>query len=166
MKAWTELKADGKAEAIKAIWEPDISAAQIAANFHGASRNAVIGFYNRHKDKLLEYPLQLPPKNKPCLWHERRKAQGKAERQKRKKVVVRLFDSEPLPKPKAPPPEARNVPLMDLQARECRFATNDADKGDIHLFCGCRTEWNESYCEYHMQIAWKPFRPRDYREAA
>lgn len=163
---WQALKTAGKIEAVRAVWEPDISAAKIAAHFNGVTRNAIIGLYNRHRDKLADCPLQLPPKNKACLWHERRKAQGRTERAAKKKVVVRLFDSEPLPKPKAPPPEARNVPLLDLQARECRFATNDADKGEQHLFCGCSTEWNESYCSYHMEITWRPFRPRDYQKAA
>ena len=42
---------------------------------------------------------------------------------------------------------SRNVPLMMLEARECRWPVNNAAPGEEHLFCGL--EADGPYCAHH-----------------
>lgn len=59
---WHQLTIQGRIDAIKAVWHPGMSAAQIADSLPGCpSRNAIIGVYHRHAKHLAAYPLQTPP---------------------------------------------------------------------------------------------------------
>jgi GcrA cell cycle regulator len=49
-------------------------------------------------------------------------------------------------------PDSRNIPLADLEPGMCRYATNDAYRGERHLFCGHKTELGSSWCPYHENI--------------
>lgn len=66
-------------------------------------------------------------------------------------------------KPQAPavPPQARNVSLVDLGPRECRYATSEDSP---HTFCGARTDAGQSWCDFHKSIVFQP--PRKALEAA
>lgn len=45
-------------------------------------------------------------------------------------------------------------PLSMLRARQCRFAVNDAERGQEHLFCGA--EADGSWCAYHRALVYQP----------
>ncbi|GAA4108661.1 GcrA family cell cycle regulator [Aminobacter aganoensis] len=44
---------------------------------------------------------------------------------------------------------SRHVPLADLSRFECRWAVNDAAKGEDHLFCGHPSVLDSPYCAHH-----------------
>lgn len=45
---------------------------------------------------------------------------------------------------------SRQMPLVALGARDCRFAVNDAAPGEDHLFCGHRAAPGKPYCAHHL----------------
>lgn len=165
---WRDLTPEGRVEAIKAVWEDGMSAKQIALAlpYHGVSRNAVIGILHRHKAKLTGIHLQPFGSNG---WvkgqpRKRRKSRAKPASERlprpaprpRIKVVSPsiLFEhvpSKPLPESVFVPGECLTVgrPIHLLGLNECRWAVNDADKGELHLFCGAPAEG--SWCECHRR---------------
>lgn len=139
MMHWKHLKCQEKIEAIKVIWEAGMSARHIAANFDGATRFAVIGLYGRHGDKLKDHPLRLP-----C------NQLGAARVRKEKTVSIR-HPTAPQP-PRRPPayvggPILAGKPLMMVGAKECRWPVNDAEVGEVHLFCAMPADG--IYCSHH-----------------
>lgn len=47
------------------------------------------------------------------------------------------------------PIDSLGLPLSDLNLRQCRFAVNNAAKGEQHLFCGHPVKIGSSFCEHH-----------------
>lgn len=138
---WREIGTLAKIEAIREVWFPGCSTAQIAAHFNDVSRNAIIGIYNRYgPTHLADKPLNA------------RSPINKAGVERKKRVVARVVKfrgSKPLPELVERAVEYRlcGKPLMMLEARECRFPVNEAEGEDIHLFCGRPAE--RSYCDHH-----------------
>lgn len=165
---WRDLTPEGRVEAIKAVWEDGMSSKQIACAlpYHGVSRNAVIGILHRHKAKLTGIHLQPFGSNGWVKGNPRkpRKSRAKPAGERlprpaprpRIKVVSPsiLFEhapSKPLPEPAFVPGERLTVgrPIHMLGHGECRWAVNDADKGELHLFCGAPADG--SWCECHRR---------------
>lgn len=46
-------------------------------------------------------------------------------------------------------PTTLDLPLAELSRNQCRFATNNAVKGEPHLFCGLDTKSGSSFCDHH-----------------
>jgi hypothetical protein len=69
-----------------------------------------------------------------------------------------LFQTRQIPKP-----EARRIPLFELQANECNWPVA-ADKTAIggQLFCGATTEEKRGWCPYHAFIGYAPRSGRRY----
>lgn len=66
--------------------------------------------------------------------------------------------STPLPSPEPIAPrvqlEPRNLRLMQLTARTCKWPVNDPPRGvNGHLFCGHKTTPGKSWCAYHCERA-------------
>ena len=55
-----------------------------------------------------------------------------------------------------PCPPSMNMVLFDMDLTQCRYPTNDAPKGGLHLFCG-NAVWDlgKPYCAYHAAIVKK-----------
>ena len=148
---WRQLSTAEKIEAVKTAWEPGVSASQIAANFNGVTRNAVIGLYHRYPDDLAGVPLKKPTASV--------KAMVKAKARKnytvrvpstiRPKIDAPQMEPEPEPLPEIGEVEAHlcGRPLPMLSAHQCRWPVNDAPYGEMHLFCGVPADG--SYCEAH-----------------
>ena len=47
-----------------------------------------------------------------------------------------------------------------LQPRDCRWAVNDADVGEQHLFCSITSEEGKHYCTHHLSVLYQPRRDR------
>lgn len=45
--------------------------------------------------------------------------------------------------------EPRNLSIMDLEWRDCRWPVNSPAKGEEHLFCGHKRAHGSSYCAVH-----------------
>jgi GcrA cell cycle regulator len=50
-------------------------------------------------------------------------------------------------------PDARRVPIKELQAGQCRWPVNDAKPGEEHLFCGAKARAGSSYCKDHYSVS-------------
>lgn len=151
---WKELGTQGRIDAIRSVWAPNCSAAQIAAHFDGATRNSVIGAYHRHGKHLLDMPLTA----RSAINEAGRKS--KQLRAARATVSVRPEPSQPkpLPVPRLIDSEHRlcGKPLVMLKAKECRWSVNEEEQGGLHLFCGRPAEG--SYCAHHRMRSYQPVR--------
>lgn len=140
---WRQLSTAEKIEAVKSTWFKGISAREIAARFDGASRNAVIGLYDRYPDDLASAPLNKP---KGAVKAEARAKTG------RNFIVRRPSTRKPIA-PTTPVVEQAGEyhvcgrPLMMLARGRCKWPVNDAEVGETHLFCCVPA--NGSYCEAH-----------------
>lgn len=45
-----------------------------------------------------------------------------------------------------------NLPLHELDADQCKYATNDAQGREVHLFCGQPVKEGHSWCEGHYRV--------------
>lgn len=149
---WKELTREGRIEAIRSVWFPGCSTAQIAANFADTTRNAIIGVYNRYGKEFLS--------DKPLRSHAAADADKKHKNRRARKAMRFL----PVP-PKPLPPlveiafEHRlcGKPLLKLGANECKWSVNDASGEDLHIFCGMPADG--SYCHHHRTRAHQPRTP-------
>lgn len=142
------------------LWAEGLSAARIAAELKirlgtTKTRSAVLGFANRHPDRFAPRGRGTnkvaekisAARNRPKQHLHAGNIAGKRE--------ARAHD----PAFKAPTPRAaakaydaasRQMPLVALGARDCRFAVNDAAPGEEHLFCGHRAAPGKPYCAHHL----------------
>jgi hypothetical protein len=147
------------------------SAGQIAASFsvefRGITRNAIIGVIRRNK-RLREIGLYFGNKGtgRPGrmrdlvktgeirkLFSTANSVPALKQRKPADWTIKGRGQSKP---PQAisphPSPDSRNLPLADLEPGMCRYATNNAYRGERHLFCGHKTELGSSWCPYHENI--------------
>lgn len=161
---WRQLTTKGRIDAIRDVWVPGCSTAQIAAHMEGATRNAIIGMYHRFPNSLTDRPLvsrgiagntskareekkrkQSPEANSlGFLWRDIAGHPFRAQ-----KAAPKL----PAPKTTASEHRLCGKPLMLLQAKECKWPVNEAARGELHLFCAMPTEG--TYCEHHKMRAYQ-----------
>jgi len=144
---WKNIGTQGRIDAIRSVWVPKCSAAQIAAHFEGATRNSIIGTYHRHIAHLFDTPLTA----RSAINEAGRKKKQRIAAPRRAVAFIRPEPgvSKPLPAPRAVAHEAKlcGKPLLMLNAHECRWPVNDADREQLHLFCGMPAE--STYCAHH-----------------
>lgn len=154
---WSELTTvEARIEAIKSAYQPGFSSRDIGAQL-GTTRNAIIGMFNRHGDKLA--CCAMPP---PYGGKERRSKPKpivlaippKPGKPKSPSKSVPIFAADPVIEPAMGGPIVVGRPLMMLGARQCRWPVNDAAVGELHLFCGEKAEG--SYCPHHARrLVWR-----------
>lgn len=120
------------------------TAAKIGALF-GKSKNAIIGIVQR--DGSLRAIGFKHGSNGGGL----RKGQKRTPRAKT--VPVGPVQGAPLPEPLSERHVA-GLPMAALASQQCRFPVNDAEKGEIHLFCGSPSKG--PWCEYHRSLVYQP----------
>jgi GcrA cell cycle regulator len=138
---------------VRQWWQQGYSAGQIAQMLGtGRTRNSVIGFVNRHMKDRPARKISVPatPRNP-------RKRGGP-------KLVPADTSGRRLPEHDRPVPLM--LPLDVLKARQCRFACNDADIGETHLFCGADTREGSNFCDYHSAICYTPLIAKSRRKRA
>lgn len=119
----------------------NLSGAQIARHFQGATRNMIIGLV--HRDKNLKAVGFARKPGEPL---------SSVPKPKRKR------SASSVPTVEAPPPAAKQVrvgdpqtvgqPIINLPLRgRCKFPVNNVGRHELHLFCGlpCKGSW----CEFH-----------------
>lgn len=164
---------------IKECLHHGMSASQIGAEL-GVSRNSIIGRVGRNKELAqigFARKSGWPGQRVETLKKRKSRAKPASERiarpapRPRIKVVSPsiLFEqapSKPLPEPVFIPGERLTVgrPIHMLGHGECRWPVNDADKGELALFCGAKGAG--SWCLFHERLVYKPISLRAERLAA
>ena len=156
MMHWKELDTPGKIEAVKQVWEPGMSAADIARQFDGASRGAVIGMFYRYAGHLAPCFLKANTNRKwkaNVVTKPRKPREPKAKKPQREKFKqTTVVHFKPLARPEPYRVRSDGVstagrPILQLEAGQCRWPVNDAAPDELHLFCGLPSQG--SYCDHH-----------------
>lgn len=155
MMHWQNLDRQGKIDAIRTVWRDGMSAAQIAAHFHGATRNAIVGMYDRWGDRLEGHPLR-PATVQPNVVRVPRAPRRRAK--PRATVPAKIFKAKPKPA-FAEEQQLAGVPMMMLGPRQCKWPVNEAEIGELHLFCGL--EADGSFCAHHHSRAFRKHLDRE-----
>lgn len=136
--SWT----DDRVETLRKLWGEGKTAAEIAKELGGVTRNAVIGKAHRLKLSNRVSPIQQNKKPLPKPANQQKTVQPKEKKTApvAKTVVVKT--------------DQRNVPLSELKANECRWADGDPREKDFG-FCGCRTVAGLPYCAEHAKVAYQ-----------
>jgi hypothetical protein len=138
---WKALDTPAKIEAVKSIFQPGMSGSQIAACFDGATRNAVIGLFHRYPGNFAGVKLRT-----------------RTDVADRVRVAKRRFKSKTaksiaIPEPAPGEMQLCGRPIDALAKIDCRWPVNDAEVGELHLFCGVPTE--ATYCSHHASRAYR-----------
>jgi GcrA cell cycle regulator len=141
--AWT----DESISRLKRLVADGHSASQIASQFGGISRNAVIGKVTRLGLKLGSGKLM--PKAEPVV--------RAARVRKAKPDPVKIAELQDF-MDRAPPPVVESIPkpksldltLMELERDSCRWP--EGERAAI-TFCGHISEQGKSYCAYHARLS-------------
>ncbi|WP_418459795.1 GcrA family cell cycle regulator [Brucella intermedia] len=161
-RVWTEERRN----AVAAFLQEGLSASEIGSRL-SVSRNAVIGVIHRDS-RLSEIGLAgtvggaRTPKAASSPYKSGR-VKTAARRSPARTVSIQpaetaapavepepAFVCEELPDfDNDAAVEALNLPLTDLSRHQCRFAVNNAAKGEQHLFCGHPVKIGSSFCEHH-----------------
>ena len=136
--SWTEERV----ALLKKLWGEGKTAAEIAKELGGVTRNAVIGKAHRLKLSNRLSPIQ----------------------QNNKKPAPAANVSTPVEKPiqkrvkKAPPPpsdeDIEGVSLSELKEKMCRWPIGDPKEPGFR-FCGCQAIAGLPYCGEHAKIAYQ-----------
>ncbi len=132
---WTIERTDE----VKALWASGLSAAQVAEEMGGVSRNAVLG--KLHRLKVRERPKTLKP------------PRPKLKRRSPRKMAPRPLDlllAEPLLMELSPDA----MTIEGLTPETCRWPLSDP-RHDM-LYCGSQRHAPFVYCTRHAQIAYRP----------
>lgn len=157
MSFWTKERVE---KAIK-LWNEGYSASCVAETLGGGvTRNAVIGKMNRMRITFGANIKTRAPSTRATV-ARRKKVKAKPSRVatalSTAKQWPRNIPFDPVEPTPIPAPSkiagARNVPLLDLEDHQCRFPTNDAKRGEPHLFCGMRSIPGMPYCLQHTEQA-------------
>lgn len=145
------------------MWREGYSASQIADVLgNGRTRNSVIGFIYRHvhgsprrshrRTRSRVAVASLPPKT---LKQPAAAAQAPAM----KRV-------EPAPALDTAGQPALLLRLEDMKHGQCRFACNQAVRGEEHLFCGHPVWGTSAYCAEHHRLCYVPSIEKSIRKRA
>ncbi len=147
--SWT----DERVSILKKLWGEGHTAAEIAKQLGGVTRNAVIG--KAHRLKLSNRVSPIQQNKKPANSNktiERKKMVVKAKAAntpsvQKKPSVDPIVESKPINKDDL-------YSLMDLQPRMCRWPSGDP-KEECFGFCGDKTLPGLPYCAEHAKVAYQ-----------
>lgn len=137
--SWT----DERVSLLKQLWGEGKTAAEIAQELGGVTRNAVIGKAHRLKLSGRASPIQ-PTK----------KTVSKIKPKKIDKVQASNNNVAPFVPEASPDDDKIKVALMDLGAKMCRWPIGDPKRENFG-FCGDTTVAGIPYCMRHAQTAYQ-----------
>lgn len=150
MTLWYEGHLDQIAQ-----WLRDgLSAREIAANFDGVTRNAVIGLVGRRAE-LSEIGFAHAPRGGETTEDKvariRREKAPRPEKPKKEPKTVEDNAEVVRPDIAATIYDANSlrVELQNIPVGGCHWPVNDVPKGGVFLFCGCNAMPEKPYCEVH-----------------
>tara|TARA_A200000113_G_scaffold59645_1_gene50973 strand:+ start:999 stop:1562 length:564 start_codon:yes stop_codon:yes gene_type:complete len=153
--SWTE----DRVAILKKLWGEGKTAAEIAKELGGVTRNAVIGKAHRLKLSNRVSPIQQNKKPAPkvvATTAPKVLAANTAPKERKVSTPANMDAPAPkLPSSKNKGPKiGGNIPLADLKPNECRWADGDPKEEDFG-FCGCKTLPGLPYCAEHAKIAYQ-----------
>lgn len=164
MKAIPKTWTDEDAVQVAKLIGSGLTFEKIAEAF-GVTKNAMISFVKRRPELEALNRVRTDSK-KPQTKEEKRlraaEYRKKCSEAKAKAKTAGAIIEQPKPKPAAPiqlPVKRRDDlqavgrPLSVIGTFECRWAVNDAERGQEHLFCGSHIEAGSRYCPYHKTKA-------------
>lgn len=158
--SWTEERV----ATLKKLWGEGKTAAEIAKELGGVTRNAVIGKAHRLKLSNRLSPIQQTAKKSATSAASKPKTEDK-------KAAISASAAASQPKKKMPKPANMDIPftgkgvkLADLKEKMCRWPIGDPQEADFK-FCGCANTPGLPYCEEHARLAYQTTsRSRKLRE--
>jgi GcrA cell cycle regulator len=166
---WT----DERVELLKKLWADGLSASQIAGEFGGITRNAVIGKVHRlGLSGRAKAPSAAPRQRKPrpaghFIRTSRPVARGNTALAHDLSLLFEEHVQEAEPELENIIPIGQRVSIMQLTEATCHWPIGDPGSPDF-AFCGGKTvAAGMPYCGYHSRIAYQPAqdRRRDRRVA-
>ena len=159
---WT----DERVELLKKLWSDGLSASQIAAEFGGITRNAVIGKVHRlglsGRAKAPSSSAPRPRKPRPpahFMRPPRPVTRGNTALATR---PLHELDPEPEPMPEMADnviPLGQRVSILQLTEATCHWPCGDPGSPDF-FFCGGKAIEGSPYCGYHWRRAYQPLHDR------
>lgn len=138
---WEELSKGARLLLVAPLAAKNMSASQIASEV-GATRNAIVGFCNRNRDKV-----QLSGATRKQA-EKARRAISSTTTPRPVKRALRLAAAHRngvwLPIPGTTP-----VHILDHVEGQCRWPVGD---DDARTYCGCVVAKRSSYCEHHGSL--------------
>jgi GcrA cell cycle regulator len=148
--SWT----DERIETLKALWAAGYSAAKIAEQLRGCTRNAVIGKLHR-----LNLTTSYAPTRSTIVANSsapKRKRPAKAPRdegtQRRVSELRAYRQSQAAIEPAEQSEHA--VSFYDVTTGQCRYPIGDATNLDTFRYCGAPQIEGRSYCLRHAAICY------------
>ncbi len=143
---WT----DERVELLQKLWSEGFSAAQIARQFDGISRNAVIGKLHRLGRRSEHKPVQVRPQTfKAATVAPLRRAAAVRRATPYSDMPVRFVAQ-------AVGPEAPGLAtLSTLESHMCKWPIGDPAANDF-TFCGQSPSSGRPYCDRHARTAYRP----------
>ena len=144
-------------ERLLALWNDHNSVAEIAnsGEFRGRSRNSIIGRIHRLRKKLGAAAVPIGKLGHPPMPVKKKRVRRQTS------FAVRSPSFTPVdPTPEqivAVPPAARQLTLLELGPKDCRFIVSGAYTRR-HLYCAADASafaddcGNNCYCAYHQRI--------------
>ena len=143
--SWTDERVD----ILKKLWGEGRTAAEIAKELGGVTRNAVIGKAHRLKLSGRASPLQKavkkPANNAGTKPVKVNKTEKKVEKKMPPVAAVSLKGDE----------DRKRIPLIELEANQCRWPIGDPREKDNFGFCGDACGEGSPYCKEHAQVAYQ-----------
>ncbi len=143
--SWT----DDRVELLKKLWGEGRTAAEIASELGGVTRNAVIGKAHRLKLSGRASPIQQNVRKKTPANHSVSPSPAQDNKQPLKKEapVVEVGSQ--------PAKGVKMLSMLDLAPSQCRWPYGDPREKNFG-FCGCkRRDSNVPYCEEHAEMAYQ-----------
>ena len=164
--SWTEERV----EILKKLWGEGRTAAEIASELGGVTRNAVIGKAHRLKLSGRASPIQQGSKKKTAANSNASKAKPVARTAKKadaqnaapssdavsvKRVVEKSVVSPvSVERISEADKKRKRTPLVDLAPCQCRWPLGDPRESNFG-FCAGKTDAGEIYCAEHTALAYQ-----------
>ena len=145
--SWTEERVS----LLRKLWGEGHTAAEIAKELGGVTRNAVIG--KAHRLKLSNRVSPIQQNRKPANKNVERKKSVEKIRTAAN-TSVRKAPSKPVVTEEIVVKTGKMHSLMDLQPRMCRWPSGDP-KEENFGFCGEKVLPGLPYCECHSKVAYQ-----------
>lgn len=156
---WT----DEKIAQFRELWAlNELSAQKIAEQIGGVSKNAVVGKARRlHLESRAQPVTSTPEQRAARRARKLRRKHGaggevhqvKAAIERRETVESNIAPDVPL-EPAPVYTDSRNLTLLELEPRDCRFPTTPHDARE-HRFCGRRKLELLPYCLEHLRKSYQ-----------